>query len=102
VNDDPRPGAAQGPQEAGILFFGPDVDAMFARVEPLLTTLPIGQNARVVVRDGKKESCGSRKRRDTATPSGSSTRVVTDAFRAATDTRTRSNQPSNTASTVRS
>ena len=47
-------GAAQGAEETGILFFGPDAEAMFARVEPLLKTLPIGQNARVVVREGKK------------------------------------------------
>ena len=47
-------GAAQGAEETGILFFGSDADAMFARVEPLLRTLPIGQNARVVLREGKK------------------------------------------------
>jgi hypothetical protein len=33
----------------------PDAEAMFARVEPVLRRLPIGQNARVVVRHGKKE-----------------------------------------------
>ena len=43
----------QGPQETGIFFFGPDAEAMFARVEPVLHRLPIGQNARVVVRHGK-------------------------------------------------
>ena len=43
----------QGPEETGIFCFGPDADAMFARVEPVLRRLPIGQNARVVVRYGK-------------------------------------------------
>jgi hypothetical protein len=33
----------------------PDAEAMFARVERVLRRLPIGQNARVVVRHGKKE-----------------------------------------------
>jgi hypothetical protein len=47
-------GAAQGAEETGLMLFGPDAEAMFARVEPLLKTLPIGQNARVVVREGKK------------------------------------------------
>ena len=49
-------GAAQGATETGILFFGRSADEMFARVEPLLRTLPIGQNARVVVREGRKAS----------------------------------------------
>ena len=46
-------GAWQGPEETGLFFFGPDADAMVARVEPVLRRLPIGQNARVVVRYGK-------------------------------------------------
>lgn len=46
-------GAWQGPEETGLFFFGPDAEAMFARVEPVLARLPIGQNARVVVRHGK-------------------------------------------------
>ena len=44
----------QGPEESGLFFFGPDADAMFARVEPVLGSLPIGQNARVVLRHGKE------------------------------------------------
>jgi hypothetical protein len=48
-------GIWQGPQETGVFFFGSDADAMFARVEPVLRRLPIGQNARVVVRHGKPE-----------------------------------------------
>jgi hypothetical protein len=43
----------QGPQETGLFFFGPDAEATFARLEPVLRTLPIGQNARVVVRPGR-------------------------------------------------
>ena len=45
-----------GPEETGLFFFGPDADAMLTRVEPVLRGLPIGQNARVVVRHGKKAS----------------------------------------------
>lgn len=44
----------QGPQETGIFFFGPDAEGMFSRVEPVLHRLPIGQNARVVVRSGRE------------------------------------------------
>jgi hypothetical protein len=44
----------QGDEETGLYLFGPDADAMLARVEPVLRRLPIGQNARVVVRHGKK------------------------------------------------
>lgn len=46
-------GAWQGPEETGLFFFGPDAAAMFERVEPVLRRLPIGQNARVVIRHGK-------------------------------------------------
>lgn len=45
----------QGNEETGLFFFGPNADDMFARVQPLLHTLPIGQNARVVIRHGKAE-----------------------------------------------
>jgi hypothetical protein len=44
-----------GPQETALFFFGPDAEAMFKRIEPVIRRLPIGQNARVVVRHGKKE-----------------------------------------------
>ena len=44
----------QGPQETGMFFFGPVAEAMFARVEPVLRGVPIGQNARVVIRHGKQ------------------------------------------------
>ncbi len=59
AGDDSFRGFWQGPEETGLFFFGPDAEAMFARVEPVLRRLPIGQNARVVVRHGK-ESLGPR------------------------------------------
>ena len=43
----------QGEEETGLCYFGANADDMFARVEPVLRKLPIGQNARVVVRHGK-------------------------------------------------
>ena len=46
-------GCWQGPAETGLFFFGADAEGMWARVEPVLRVLPIGQNARVVVRPGK-------------------------------------------------
>jgi hypothetical protein len=54
AGDNSYRGLWQGPQETGIFFFGPDAEAMFARVEPVLRPLPIGQNARVVIRHGKQ------------------------------------------------
>jgi hypothetical protein len=47
-------GCWQGPEETCLYFFGPDAEATFARVEPVLSRLPIGQNARLVVRPGRK------------------------------------------------
>jgi hypothetical protein len=44
----------QGNEETGMFFFGSDADDMFVRVEPVLRRLPIGQNARVVIRHGKQ------------------------------------------------
>jgi len=49
-------GIWQGPEETGLFFFGPDAEAMFARVEPVLRHLPIGQNARVVIRNGRTKA----------------------------------------------
>ena len=46
-------GCWQGPEETGLYFFGTNAEDMFTRVEPLLRTLPIGQNARVVIGHGK-------------------------------------------------
>jgi hypothetical protein len=53
AGDDSFRGFWQGPQETGLFFFGPDAEAMLGRVEPVLRGLPIGQNARVVIRHGK-------------------------------------------------
>jgi hypothetical protein len=47
-------GFSQGDEETGLFFFGPDAEAMFTQVEPVLRRLPIGQNARVLLRHGKK------------------------------------------------
>jgi hypothetical protein len=49
-------GFSQGAEETGLYFFGPSADDMFARVEPALRALPIGQNARVVLRHGPRSS----------------------------------------------
>lgn len=46
-------GLSQGAEETGLFFYGPNAEEMFARMEPVLRALPIGQNARVVVRAGK-------------------------------------------------
>jgi hypothetical protein len=54
AGDDSYRGFWQGPEETGLFYFGPDAEAMFARVEPVLRRLPIGQNARVVIRHGKQ------------------------------------------------
>jgi hypothetical protein len=53
AGEDSYHGFSQGSEETGLYFFGPDAEAMFARVEPVLRRLPIGQNARVVVRSGR-------------------------------------------------
>ena len=47
-------GFSQGNEETGMFFYGSDAEDMFTRVEPVLRKLPIGQNARVVIRHGKK------------------------------------------------
>ena len=54
AGEDSFRGFWQGPEETGVFFFGRDAEAMFTRVEPVLRRLPIGQNARVVVRHGKQ------------------------------------------------
>jgi len=54
AGDNSYRGLWQGPEETGMFFFGPDAEAMFARVEPVLRPLPIGQNARVGIRHGKQ------------------------------------------------
>lgn len=54
AGDDSYHGFWQANEETGLFFFGADAEAMFSRVEPLLRRLPIGQNARVVIRAGKR------------------------------------------------
>ena len=54
AGDNSYRGFWSGPEETGMFFFGADAEAMFARVEPVLRRLPIGQNARVVLRHGKQ------------------------------------------------
>jgi hypothetical protein len=54
ADEDSYRGVWQGPEETGMFFFGPDAEAMFTRVEPVLRGFPIGQNARVVIRHGKQ------------------------------------------------
>ncbi len=54
AGDNSYRGFWQGPEETGMFLFGSDAEAMFARVEPILRRLPIGQNARVVIRHGKQ------------------------------------------------
>ena len=49
-------GFSQGAEETGLYFFGPNADDMFARMEPALRSLPIGQNARVVLCHGTRGS----------------------------------------------
>ena len=43
-----------GPEETALFFFGPSADDLFARLEPALRALPVGQNARIVLRYGKE------------------------------------------------
>ena len=43
----------QGPEETGLFLFAPNADDLFARIHPHLLTLPVGQNARVVVNEGR-------------------------------------------------
>lgn len=45
---------SQGAEETGLFFFGDNAEEMFRRVDPVLRKLPIGQNARVVIRHGPK------------------------------------------------
>jgi hypothetical protein len=43
----------QGPEETGLFLFAPNAEDLFARIQPHLLTLPIGQNARIVVNEGR-------------------------------------------------
>lgn len=43
-----------GGEETALFLFGPDAEDLFARLEPALRALPVGQNARIVLRYGKE------------------------------------------------
>jgi hypothetical protein len=43
----------QGNEETGLFFFGPNAEDLFTQIQPALSALPIGQNARIVVNEGK-------------------------------------------------
>ena len=43
----------QGAEETGLFFFGSDAEAVWSRLEPVLSAMPIGQNARIVVRPAR-------------------------------------------------
>ena len=43
----------QGPEETGLYFFGPNAEELFTRIHPALSALSVGQNARVVVNEGR-------------------------------------------------
>jgi len=49
-------GCWQGAEETGLFFFGDDAEAMCSRLEPVLRAMPIGQNARVVVRAARSDA----------------------------------------------
>jgi hypothetical protein len=46
-------GGWRRPEATGLYFFGLDAEATFSRLEPVLRRLAIGQNARVVIRQGR-------------------------------------------------
>jgi len=46
----------QGNEETGLFFYGPNAEELFARIHPALSPLPIAQNARIVVNEGKAGS----------------------------------------------
>ena len=45
-------GSWAGPTETSIYIYGPSAETIFARLEPVLRTYPLCQNARIVVRHG--------------------------------------------------
>jgi len=49
-------GCWQGAEETGLFFFGASAEAMFSRLEAVLQQVPIGQNARVVIRETRDGS----------------------------------------------
>jgi hypothetical protein len=53
-----------GPTETAVYVYGPDAEAMFARIEPVLLRYPLGQNSRVVVKSG----AGGKEQREVRIP----------------------------------
>ena len=49
-------GCWQGAEETGLFFFGASAEAIFSRLEAVLQQVPIGQNARVVIRQTRDGS----------------------------------------------
>ncbi len=45
-------GSWVGPNETSIYMYGPDAEAMFTALEPILAGYPLCQNARIVIRHG--------------------------------------------------
>ena len=45
--------AYRGAEETALFIYGPDAEELFARLQPVLETYPLCQNARVVLRYGK-------------------------------------------------
>jgi hypothetical protein len=43
-----------GPEDTGLFFFGRDAEATFSALEAVLRQMPIGQNARVVIRPARE------------------------------------------------
>jgi hypothetical protein len=56
AGDESYHGYWQGPEETGLFFFGSSAEDIFARVDPVLRAMPIGQNARVVIRPSRDQS----------------------------------------------
>jgi hypothetical protein len=47
-----------GPAEVILFMYGPDADALFRSVEPILRAYPLCENARVVIRPGGPQIVG--------------------------------------------
>ncbi|HET7584801.1 MAG TPA: hypothetical protein VFK13_07835 [Gemmatimonadaceae bacterium] len=45
---------SQGPEETGLFFFATDAEVAFQQIESVLRPLPIGQNARIVIRPSRE------------------------------------------------
>ncbi|HEY1742943.1 MAG TPA: hypothetical protein VGG18_07235 [Granulicella sp.] len=45
-------GHETGPTQTTIYMYGPDAEALFSRVQPILASYPLCQNSRAVVRHG--------------------------------------------------